>query len=322
MSRMTFFAAIACALVVGLASPWAQQPPPQPPSQQQPPDPQGRGGRGGRGGEQPAEAPAQGRGEGRGNAAPAAPAKPLVPAAASSVAATPDRFIGEFVTMTGTVEQVLGKLAFSVDQDRAKSTGAEILVIPVRMSDPIEANTYVTVIGDVIKFDPEEVKKRGKTLPPDLPPDVIAKFQGKPAVLANAVINSAMIDLAKFIPPPMTPEEAAYDKVMKGVGPANAALRKGLEASNAELVKSNSEILKKSFAETEAFWKTRGKTDAMKFAAEARKAAELIELAATAGKWEDVKTHANTLGQQCASCHGIYRERGEDGSFFIKPGSR
>ena len=29
-----------------------------------------------------------------------------------------------------------------------------------------------------------------------------------------------------------------------------------------------------------------------------------------------------TLGQQCAACHGVYRERGEDGSFYIKPGSK
>ena len=322
MSRIGFFSAATLALGIGMAAPWAQQPPPAQPPQQQPPQQQdpGRGGRGGRG-EQPAGAPAQGRGEGRG-AAPAAPAKPLVPVAASSLAATPDRFIGEFVTMTGTVEQSLGKLAFSVDQDRTKSTGKEILVLPVRLSDPLEANTYVTVIGDVIKFDPAEVTKRGRTLPPDLTPDVIAKYQGKPAVLANAVINSAMIDLAKFVPPPMTPEEASFDKVMKSVGAANGALRKGMDATNLELVKTNTEILKKSFAETEAFWKTRGKADAMKFAGEARKAAELVELAAAAGKWDDVKTHVNTLGQQCAGCHGVYRERGEDGSFFIKPTSR
>lgn len=314
MARLGWVAAVTLALTIGFTSMRAQQPPPQQPQQQQPPEPQGRGGRGG----EPGGAAGQGRGEGRGQA----PAKPLVPAAASSVAANPDRFIGEFVTMTGTVEQVLGKLAFSVDQDRTKSTGAEILVIPVRMNDPIEANTYVTVIGDVIKFDPEEVKKRGRTLPSELTPDLIAKYQGKPVVLANAVINAAMIDLAKFIPPPMTPEEAAFDKVMKGVGPANAALRKAMEASNAELIKTNTDILKKSFADTEAFWKTRGKADAMKFAAEARKATELIELAAAAGKWDDVKTHVNTLGQQCTACHGVYRERGEDGSFFIKPGSR
>jgi cytochrome c556 len=306
---MVIFAAAATALVIGVAAPWAQQPPAQPQQQQE-----GRGGRGGRGGEQPADAP-QGRGEGRG----AAPApRALVPAAASSIAASPERFIGEYVTMTGTIEQTLGKIAFSVDQDRTKSTGQEVLVIPNRLNEPVEPNTYVTVIGDVIKFDPAELTKRNKTLPPDLTPDIVAKYQGKPAVLASAVINAAMIDVAKFTPPPLTAEEAAFDKVMKAVGPANAALRKGMDASNAELVRTNTEILKKSFTDTEAFWKARGKADAMKFAAEARKAVELIQLAAAAAKWDDVKTHVNTLGQQCAACHGVYRERLEDGSFAIK----
>jgi cytochrome c556 len=316
MSRTGIFAVAAAALLVGVAAPWAQQQPPapqQPQQQQQKPPAEGRGGRGG---EQPPAA-GQGRGEGRG-ATP--PARALVPAAASSIAASPDRFVGQLVTMTGTIEATLGKLAFSVDQDRTKSTGKEILVIPARLNEPIEANTYVTVIGDVIKFDPAEVTKRNKTLPPDLAPDVIAKFQGKPAILATAVINSAMIDVAKFIPPPLTAEEAAFDKTMKAVSAANGALRKGMDATNAELVKTNVEILKKSFNETEAFWKTRGKADAVKFATEARKATELIELAAAAAKWDDVKTHVNTLGQQCAGCHGVYRERLEDGSFAIKPG--
>ncbi len=316
MRRMTY-AATAIALLAAFASTWAQQPPPQPQQQQEPPA-RGAGRGADRGGAEPA-APAQGRGEGRGAAAAAPAPKALIPTSASTLANTPDKFIGEFVTMTGAVEQSLGKTTFTVDQDRTKSTGKEILVIANRMNDPVDLNGYVTVIGDVIKFDPAEVTKRNKTMPPDLTPDMIAKYQGKPAILANAVINAAMIDLAKFIPPPMTPEEAAFDKVMKGVGPANAALRKAMDGSNAELVKTNTEILKKSFIDTEAFWKARGKADAMKFAGDARKAAELVELAAAAGNWTDVKTHVNTLGQQCASCHGIYRERGEDGSFFIKP---
>jgi cytochrome c556 len=308
--------ATAAAFLIALAVPRAQQPPPQqppPPQQQQ----EGRGGRGARG--EPGT-PAQGRGEGRG--APAAPAKPLVPVAASTLATTPDKFFGEFVTMTGTVEQTLGKMAFVVDQDRTKSTGKEVLIIPIRMNEPIEVNTYVTVIGDVIKFDPADVKAKGRTLPPDFGPELAAKYLGKPAILANAVINSAMMDVAKFTPPPMTAEEAAFDKTMKTVSAANGALRKGMDATNVELVKTNSEVLKKAFTDTEAFWKARGKMDAVKFAQEARKAAELIELAAAASKWDDVKTHVNTLGQQCAGCHGIYRERGEDGSFFIKPTSR
>jgi cytochrome c556 len=140
--------------------------------------------------------------------------------------------------------------------------------------------------------------------------------------LATAVIDAAFADLAKFIPPPMTPEEAVLDKAMKSVGGANGALRKGVEASNAELVKTNTAILTKAFAETEAFWKTRGKADAVKMAQEARNAAQAIEVAAGMGNWNEAKAQITTLGQQCSSCHGVYRERGEDGSFFIKPSSR
>src|SRR5919108_4617998 len=240
MSRLGVLSATAAACFLALALPRAQQPPAQPQQQQQ--QQEGRGGRGGRG--EPGAAP-QGRGEGRGAAA--APAKPLVPVAASTLANSPDKYIGEFVTMTGTVEQTLGKMAFVVDQDRTKSTGKEVLVIPIRMSDPIEVNSYVTVIGDVIKFDPADVKAKGRTLPPDFGPELAAKYLGKPAILANAVITSAMMDVAKFIPPPMTPEEAAFDKTMKTVSAANGALRKGMDASNAELVKTNTEILKRSF---------------------------------------------------------------------------
>ena len=50
------------------------------------------------------------------------PPKPLVPVAASSVAANPDPYLNEYVTMTAAVETNLSKSAFSVDQDKTKST--------------------------------------------------------------------------------------------------------------------------------------------------------------------------------------------------------
>ncbi len=57
------------------------------------------------------------------------PPKPLVPVAASSVASNPDPYIGEFVTMTGAVEANLSKTSFSVDQDKTKPTGKDVLVL-------------------------------------------------------------------------------------------------------------------------------------------------------------------------------------------------
>jgi cytochrome c553 len=43
-----------------------------------------------------------------------------------------------------------------------------------------------------------------------------------------------------------------------------------------------------------------------------------VQAAITAGKWEEAKTHAATVAQACGQCHGVYRERFDDGSFRIK----
>ena len=56
--------------------------------------------------------------------------------------------------MMAIVDQTLSPTAFSVDQDKTKSTGKDVLVLAPRLNEPIELNTYVTVIGEVVKFDP------------------------------------------------------------------------------------------------------------------------------------------------------------------------
>src|SRR5262245_59171102 len=67
---------------------------------------------------------------GGGAAPPAAPApRPMVAAAASSIVLNPDGFVGENVSMTCAIESILSKTVFTVDQDKATSTGKEVLVI-------------------------------------------------------------------------------------------------------------------------------------------------------------------------------------------------
>ena len=56
----------------------------------------------------------------------------------------------------------LSPTAFSVDQDKTKSTGKEIIVLAPRLHEPVELNTYVTVIGEVVKPDAAEITKRAK----------------------------------------------------------------------------------------------------------------------------------------------------------------
>src|SRR6185295_15306730 len=127
---------------------------------------------------------------GGGGAAPPA-AKPMVPMAASSIITSPDTYIGENVSMMCAVEAVLSKTTFTVDQDKTKSTGKDVLVIAPNLYMPVAPNAYITVQGEVFKFDPAEVAKRARNgYVLDLPPDVAAKYQGKPAVFASGVIRS------------------------------------------------------------------------------------------------------------------------------------
>jgi cytochrome c556 len=309
MCRLTAAAILSSAfLVATIALPLAQQ---QPAPSQQPPKQEGSAP------PQASQQPRQGTGNGSTTSA-----KPIVPVAASTIAANPDPYVGEYISLTAAVEQALTKSTFSVDQNKAKAD-KEILIIAPTLTGTVDPKTYVTVLGELVKFDPEEVKKKTKNYSLDLSPELVAKYKGKPAVIATAVVvNSTGIDIAKVLPPPMTAEEEAFQKVMRQVGPANTALRGAIDKMDAAAVKDQAAILAKAFTQTEAFWKTRGKADAVGFAVEAKKHADAITSAASAAKWDDIKASATPLGQQCASCHGAYRERLDDGSFRIKAGSR
>jgi hypothetical protein len=259
---------------------------------------------------------------GQGGQPPAPPAgtppKPLVPVAASSVAKNPDPYIGEFVTLTGAVESNLSKTSFSVDQDKTKATGQEVLVLAPTLQKPADANGYVTVIGQLIKFDEKEVAEKLKDYTLDLPPDALAKYKGKPVVLATAVINTSGVDIAKKPIPPMTADELALQKIMTKLPPAQAALRKALDGKDANLSKEQATILKDMFTQTEAFWKTKGNTEAMNIAAEGKKHADAILINLGLANIEAAKTSITPLGATCASCHGKSRERMDDGTFRIR----
>ncbi len=316
---MRRFIATAALLVASLALAFAQQPQQQSPqpqpqqgSQSQPPKQD----------EQKAQEP-QGRGRGQaGQRQGGPPPKPVVPLAASTVVKNPDPYVGNYVSVTAAVEQPLTKSAFSIDQDATKPAAQDILVIAPTLQEAVQANAYVTVLGELVKFDPEEVKKKTKNYTVDLSPDLIERYKGKPAVVATAVVvNSTGVDIARVPPPPLTPEEEAFQKIMRQVGPANTALRGAIDKMDGAAVKEQVAILSKAFVQTEAFWKTRNKQDAVGFATEAKKHAEAVGSAAAAGKWDEAKSAAGPLGQQCQSCHTAYRERLDDGSFRIKTGT-
>lgn len=254
----------------------------------------------------------------QGGGAGAGGGKPLVPVAASSLALHPELYVGQTVSLTGAVEQILSKTVFTVDQDKTKSSPKNVLVVAPALIGAVDLNAYVTVVGDAVKFDPADVTRRFKDYTLDLAPDVIEKYRGLPAVFATAVINAAMTDLAKKPIPPPTPAEDAFDKVMKQVSPAFAALRQSVDASAAGPVKQRADELKKLFGDTEAFFKTRGTADATTWASNAAKLVDAIDTAAAGGKWDAAKTEAGNLNQLCTTCHTAHRERQDDGTYRVK----
>jgi cytochrome c556 len=257
--------------------------------------------------------------EEQGQAPPAGtPPKPLVPVAASSVAANPDPYVGEYVTMTGAVEALLTKTAFSVDQDKTKSTGKDVLVLAPSLQKQADANGYVTVIGQLIKFDEKEVASKLKDYKIDLSPADMAKYKGKPVVLATAVINNAGIDIAKKPIPPMTADDLTLQKIMTKLPAAQGAVRKTMDSKDVAGSKEQATILKDSFTQIEAFWKAKGNEEATKWAAEGKSHADAMLVNLGMNNIEAAKTSITPLGATCGSCHGKYRERMEDGTFRIK----
>ncbi|MGE5242875.1 MAG: hypothetical protein ACM3SQ_01425 [Betaproteobacteria bacterium] len=244
--------------------------------------------------------------------------KPVVPLAASTVASHPDAYYGAPVSITAAVNQTLSSTAFSLTEPTVKTPGQDVLVIAPRLNSPLTPNGYVTVLGQLVKFDQAKIASEMKDYKIDLAPEVAAKYAGRPVVLAKSVITPTGVDLAMRLPPPMTPQEEAYQKIMKRIGPAFAELRRSVTESNGDAAKEHAAALTDAFADTQAFWKSRNRPDAINWAQDARKQTESIEKDAAAGKWDDVKKAAGALGQQCQACHGAYRDRFDDGSFRIK----
>jgi len=247
------------------------------------------------------------------------PPRPLVPVAASSVANNPDPYVNEYVTMTGAVEANLSKTSFSVDQDKNKPTGKDVLVLAPTLQKAADANSYVTVIGQLIKFDEKDIAARLKDYTIDLSPADIAKFKGKPVVLATAVINTAGIDIAKKPIPPMSADDLALQKIMTKLPPAQGAVRKTLDSKDMAGAKEQATILKQAFTDIETFFKAKNNAEALKWASEGKNHAESMLVNLGLSNIEAAKTSITPLGATCASCHGKYRERMDDGTFRYKP---
>ena len=107
-----------------------------------------------------------------------------------------------------------------------------------------------------------------------------------------------------------------YDKLMKGVGAANGAIRKGTDpdAQAAEAAR-----LVALFKDAQQFWTGRNNKEAADWAGAAMKHASSAEAAFKAKNAETSAAAMKELGATCSTCHAKYREKAETG-YVIKKG--
>lgn len=242
----------------------------------------------------------------------------LVPVTASSLLQHPELYLNQSVSMYATVEQLLSGTAFSVDQDARKASLTDLLIVAPTLTAQPKPGTYVTVVGVVLQFDQAEIQKRSRGYALDLPANVAERYRGKVMILASAVVDPAMVDLAKVLPKPLTPEEEAFDKVMKQVNPANGELRKGVDGSDKAIATAQAQALGRLFGETKRFFEARGAADAVGWATEAMALMASIDKAAAAGQWAEAQAAVAKVTPLCQQCHAAHRERQEDGTFRVK----
>ena len=131
-----------------------------------------------------------------------------------------------------------------------------------------------------------------------------------------AVGLALVVGLGAAIVSAQSKTDEDYDKLMKGVGAANGALRKGTDpdAQAAEAAK-----LVALFKDAQQFWTGRSNKEAADWAGAAMKHASSAEAAFKAKDAAAAGAAMKELASTCSTCHTKYREKGEAG-YVIKKG--
>ena len=101
-------------------------------------------------------------------------------------------------------------------------------------------------------------------------------------------------------------ELATYQTLMRAAAAAaNDAMRGALTANDTATVSAKAKDMSAAFDTIAAFWKAKGKDDAVKFAEAASAAGKA---AAAANTIDDQKAAMGKAGASCLACHALYRD--------------
>jgi len=253
-----------------------------------------------------------------------APASTDAPVATNTIAQSPELYFGKPITISAGVQDVLSRSAFVIDQERAAggagvvAVGKPLLVIAPYLTVALEPHSHPLVRGQLMKFDPAAIGRAAAGYKLDLSPELIAKYQGQPVLVASSILTSTYKEVAKKPIPPQSAADISMTAAMKAISPTFAALRAATEESKADGVAENAVKLEAALSQAEAIWAGLGEIKGAQWTHDARDATAAIRSAAGAGTWAEANASAGALNQMCQTCHAAYRERQDDGTYRIK----
>jgi bacterioferritin-associated ferredoxin len=118
-----------------------------------------------------------------------------------------------------------------------------------------------------------------------------------------------------------TPED--LDKTMKKIAPAQTAAAKAIQAMSWADAKAQIAIVKQSLNDTEPFWVSHKKDDAVKMLKDSVSRVTAVEEAVSGAMPDQQAALAafKQVGATCAACHKQYREQDENQQYRLKAGS-
>jgi hypothetical protein len=139
------------------------------------------------------------------------------------------------------------------------------------------------------------------------------------AITMNAQAPGGTPPPAAAAAPARTWTDADLDKLMKEIGGTVGALRKSIDAQNAETAKEQADKIEALFEDVDDFWSARNVKDAAEMADDAAEHADHVEDAIDAKDFAKAAEHMKLLQSTCGGCHGKYRDKAPDGGYRIKP---
>jgi hypothetical protein len=133
------------------------------------------------------------RDEARVNEAPTATqADTGVTTTVDSVVEEPGRYYGRVVTVRGEIEDTIGPRSFTLDENSLDAT-TDLFVLLPHSASGLREDTEVTVTGRVRRFMHVELQREHDWF--DATPDVVARHEGHPVIIASSVRNAAGTEL-------------------------------------------------------------------------------------------------------------------------------